>query len=426
VPPVIPPAPGEPRRRTDAARLEIVRLTPGPDLHLPDLFRRVCEIAAETLEVERVGIWFFVEDGAALSCAHLFERSKREHSEGVTLRVSDSPAYFAALLNRKSIPAEVAISDPRTLQLADAYLSSLGITSLLDAPIYQGGSVVGVVCHEHTGPPREWTTEERDFAGSVADQVALKMKAAELHELKAALHTLDAQLAETRRLEALGQFATGIAHDFRNLLTVVLGTSSLLGGRADLPADVREGLKQIEGAAQRGANLTAELLRYSRNQPQATKVLPVAEAVEGMLDLLRAAAGPAHPVEFHATPGSGKAYIDPTQLERVLMNLVVNARDAMPEGGPIRIAVGKDAEANGHGSVFARIEVRDAGAGIDPAHRDRLFEPFFTTKESGKGTGLGLAIVKQIVDRAGGFVRVESAPGRGTAMVVLLPRIAGN
>lgn len=425
MPPVM-PAPGEPRRRTDDARLEIVRLTPGPTLHLPDIFRRVCEIAAETLEVERVGIWFFVEDGAALACAHLFERSKQEHSEGATLRVADSPAYFAALLNRKAIPAEMAISDPRTLQLADDYLTSLGITSLLDAPIYLGGSVVGVVCHEHIGPPREWSTEERDFAGSMADQIALKMRAAEVHELKAALHTLDTQLAETRRLEALGQFATGIAHDFRNLLTVILGTSGLLASRTDLPPEVREEVQQIEDAAQRGANLTTELMRYSRNQSLATQVVPVAETVEQMLEILRIAAGPGHPIEYQATPGSGRVLIDSTQLERVLMNLVVNARDAMPDGGAIQITVSKDTDANGHGAGYARIEVRDSGHGIDPAHRDRLFDPFFTTKEIGKGTGLGLAIVKQIVDRAGGFIRVESAPDRGTAMQVFLPRITGN
>lgn len=423
MPPAL-PASGEPRRRTDDARLEIVRLIPGPDLHLPDLFRRVCEIAAETLDVERTGIWFFVEDRTALCCAHLYERSKQEHSEGVTLRVADFPAYFAALEQRKAIPAEVATIDPRTAELTEAYLTSLGITSMLDAPIFLHGEVVGVVCNEHTGPPREWSTEERDFAGSVADQVALKMKTAELHELKAALHTLDTQLAETRRLEALGQFATGIAHDFRNLLTVVLGTAGLLRMHTNLPLDVQEGLKQIEDAAQRGANLTAELMRYSRNQTQATRALAVAEAVENMLDLLRTAAGPAHPIELFATPGSGKAFIDPTQLERVVMNLVLNARDAMPEGGPIRITVSKEIGGNGHGAGYARIEVRDSGVGIDPAHRDQLFEPFFTTKATGKGTGLGLAIVKQIVDRAGGFIRVESH--QGTAMQVYLPRITGN
>lgn len=402
----------------------MVRLIPGPDLPLPALFRRVCEIAAETLKVERAGIWFFVEDGTALSCAHLFERSKGEHSEGVRLRVADFPAYFAALAQRKAIPAEMVASDPRTAELAAAYLTELGITSMLDAPIFLEGQVVGVVCNEHVGPPREWSTEERDFAGSVADQVALKLRAAELRELKAALHTLEPQLAETHRLEALGQFAAGIAHDFRNLLTVVLGTAALLGDRNDLPTEVREGLRQIEGAAQRGANLTAELLRYSRDQMQATRALPVAEAIEAMLELLRAAAGPGHPIEYHATPGSGRAFIDPTQLERVMMNLVVNARDAMPDGGPIRITVSKDA--NGNGSGFARVEVRDSGVGIDPAHRDRVFDPFFTTKPSGKGTGLGLAIVKQVVDRAGGFIRVESAPGRGAAMQVFLPRIAGS
>ena len=141
----------EPWRRTEQARLEIARLDPAGGLVA--VFRRACELAAETLEVERVGVWMFADDGKALRCVNLYERSRGEHSEGVTIRVADFPSYFAALEQRKSIPAEAAATDPRTAELCEPYLKPLGITSMLDAPIFQNGGVIGVVCHEHTGPP---------------------------------------------------------------------------------------------------------------------------------------------------------------------------------------------------------------------------------------------------------------------------------
>jgi signal transduction histidine kinase len=420
------PAADEPWRRTEQARLEIARFDPG--LGLVAAFRRACELAAETLEVERVGVWMFVDDRKALRCVNLYERSRGEHCEGATLRVADFPSYFAALDQRKSIPAEAANTDPRTSELCEPYLTPLGITSMLDAPIFQNGGVVGVVCHEHTGPPREWTTEERDFAGSVADLLALKIKAAELSDAQAALRTRDEQLAEVRRLEALGQFSAGVAHDFKNLLTVILGGAELLAARDDLAPDARELVTHIADAAERGAALTTELTGYARDQAQATRVLPAADAVERFLPLLRRAVGPTHRVEFARGANSGSVFIDPSRLERVLLNLVLNARDAMPRGGTIRVSVSGQAALHDPGAprTYARIEVRDEGVGIPAELIERVYEPFFTTKPEGQGTGLGLAVVKQVVDRAGGFVRVESQPGRGTAFQVFLPRVSAD
>jgi signal transduction histidine kinase len=421
-----PPAAEEPWRRTEQARLEIARLDPGRGLST--IFRCACELAADTLEVERVGIWIFVDDRTGLRCVNLFERSSREHSEGATLRVADFPAYFAALEQRKAIAAEFALTDPRAAELVERYLKPLGITSMLDAPIFQGGGVIGVVCHEHTGPPREWTTEERDFAGSVADLVALKIKTAELTDARAALHTRDEELAEVRRLEALGHFAAGVAHDFRNLLTIILGAAELLAGRDDLPADARELVRHIAEAGERGSVLTAELTGYVRDEAQATRVLPAADAVERFLPLLRRAAGTLHAVEFTRGPGGGSVFLDPSHLERVLLNLVLNARDATPRGGPIRVSVSGQKALHDPGTprTYARIEVRDEGPGIPPENLEQIFEPFFTTKPAGQGTGMGLAVVKQVVDRAGGFVRVESAPGKGTAVQVFLPRVTAD
>lgn len=164
-----PACPAEPQRTADLARLDLTRLRIEDGVRLETVFERVTETAADILNVERVGVRLMVDQRRALRCVDLFDRSKKSHSSGVTLQVKDFPEYFSVLERRKTLPAEVALTNPRTFGLTDAYLAPLGITSMLDASIFIGGEVVGVLCHEHTGPLREWTTEERDFAGSMAD-----------------------------------------------------------------------------------------------------------------------------------------------------------------------------------------------------------------------------------------------------------------
>ncbi len=424
--PAEPFTPTDPIRPSDAARIAIAQVSAAQGL--PQVFRCLCEIASTALCVDRVGVWLFVDDRRGLRCANLFERKKREHSEGCTLRVADFPLYFGAMSDVRTLPVTDVTIDPRATELIPAYLAPLGITSMLDAAVVVRGETLGVVCHEHVGPPREWTAEESDLAAAVADAVALHIKAAELDEARAALRTKDEQLSENRRLDALGGMAAGIAHDFRNLLTVVLGAADRLARVPGLPAAARDLATQIADAAERGTALTEELTQYARDQTQRPTVVSARDTVERFLPLLQAAAGPSHPVEYARDEVGAKVFLDPTALERLLMNLVVNARDAMPAGGPIRVAVGTETapELPAPPRAYARIEVRDAGTGIPPENLDRIFDPFFTTKPAGVGTGLGLAVVKQVVDRAGGFVKVASEPGRGTAIRVYLPRVAGE
>ncbi|MCS7271485.1 MAG: GAF domain-containing protein, partial [Gemmataceae bacterium] len=166
-------------RATEQARLAFSSIVEDSSLSLLQAFQRICEIAADTLEVERVGVWLLSEDRSQLRCVNLFERSRREHSVGPALNVADFPVYFAAIRERRALPCELVQSDPRALELRDSYLVPLGITSMLDAAIFRGEEVIGVVCHEHVGPPREWPTELRDFAMSVADAVAYRLKRAQ-------------------------------------------------------------------------------------------------------------------------------------------------------------------------------------------------------------------------------------------------------
>src|SRR5262245_8320124 len=212
--PVVP----EPSRSTEIARLELAQYA--PEAALDHVFRRACELSAHTLSVERVGVWLFIDQRSGLRCANLFERTKGQHSAGAVLRVADFPTYFSSLTLRKALPAEVATSEPWTQELAAAYLRPLGITSMLDAGIFVEGEMVGVVCHEHVGPVREWTTEDRDFAGSVADLLASKVQSADRRELNAAFLTQGRRLAAIEKHAGLEEFAAGVAHDFRNLLSV--------------------------------------------------------------------------------------------------------------------------------------------------------------------------------------------------------------
>ncbi len=412
----------EPRRATEVARLELAKLP--ADTPLIRVIARACELATAAICVERVGVWLYVENNTALRCADLYERSKNEHSVGALLRVAEFPTYFASLSIRKAIPAEVALVDPCTAELAAAYMVPLGITSMLDAGIFVGAELVGVVCHEHVGPPREWTTEDRDFVGSIADLLALRIQAAQVAELRAALRTHSDRLAAVDKAEALEQMAAGLAHDFRNLLVVVMGNADLLTLRDDLAPDARALIAGVLAAADRGVDLANELLEFAKPEAAHPAVLNLADATEEFLPVLRATLGSAHHLNYQRPARIGQVLIDKGQFTRVLLNFVVNARDAQPAGGEIRISLASvrlSAGTDVPGS-YDMLEVRDRGVGMDRETRRRAFEPFFTTKHH--GTGVGLAVVRRVVDRAGGTVRIESEPGRGTAVQAFFPRVS--
>ena len=413
-----------PSRPTEVGRLELARFP--PDASLADAIARACELSAAALHVERVGVWLFIDDRRALRCANLFERSKGVHSSGAVLQVADFPTYFASLTIRKAIPAEFAATAPWTAELASAYLLPLGITSLLDAGIFVDGVLVGVVCHEHVGPPREWTTEARDFAGSVADLLALRIQSAEVRELRAAFRTERTRLAAQEKATALELLAAGVAHDFNNLLMVFRGYGTQLSADPDVPARVRRKGQGIIAAVDRGTALAGDLLDFARPVSRPPAVHDPAALTAELLPVIQSAVGPRHPLDFSKPSNLGRILIDKSQFTRLLLNLVVNAREAMPSGGPIEIRL-RAVAVTDHASLsgqFILLEVTDAGGGMDEATKRRIFEPFFTTKD--KGTGLGLGIVRQVVDRAGGLIRVDSAPGRGTTVRVFFPRIGSG
>jgi PAS domain S-box-containing protein len=243
-----------------------------------------------------------------------------------------------------------------------------------------------------------------------------------------AQHHLEDQLRQAQKMEAVGRLAGGIAHDFNNILTAILGTCSLM--QRDLPAGSRsrEDVDEIQRAATRAAGLTRQLLAYSRRQVLQPEVLDLNVVVSEMDKMLRRLIG--EDVELVTILGEdlGRVMADPGQIEQVLLNLAVNARDAMPQGGrlTIRTANRRDTPVPGASDQPASrvmLAITDTGIGMDDRVRSHLFEPFFTTKEVGKGTGLGLATVYGIVRQSGGSISVESAPGKGSTFSVFLPRV---
>jgi signal transduction histidine kinase len=418
----------EQRRAFEQARLEIARMRVDGGHTLLQVLQQAMELASRTLAVERAGVWLLVNEGRTLRCFDVYERSKAQHSEGTLLQASDFPAYFKALEERTNVPAADARTDPLTHELRRAYLEPLGIVSMLDAPIFRNGQVVGVVCHEHVGAPREWTSEERAFVSSVADGVALRLETSARAEAESRLLAHEAHLAEFSKMEALGRLAAGVAHDFNNMLAIVLSHASRIGALSEATDRIRTGAHQIEEAAHRGAALARELLSFGRERPHEPCVLDVGRATEEFADLLQRAVGDEHELRVERAERTGRVMIDRTQLERLLLNLCVNARDAMPSGGPIRIGVAETrvaAESDAPG-VYVLLSVSDQGVGMDEKVRAHAFEPFFTTKPEGKGTGLGLSIVYKIVERCGGFIHIDSEPGRGTTFRVYLPRVAAE
>ncbi len=245
---------------------------------------------------------------------------------------------------------------------------------------------------------------------------------------------LERQFLQSQKMEAVGRLAAGVAHDFNNLLTVIGGYSQLLQLRVEKDPTVQGQLEEIRRAADRAAVLTRQLLHFSRRQEADPVVLDLDEALSSLDRMVRRLLGDGIRVVTDPSPRPVRILIDRGHLDQVVMNLVVNARDAMPEGGTLtlrtaREALGEEEAAALHGDrpgPFAVLEVEDTGCGMDEATRERIFEPFFTTKGEGKGTGLGLSTVYAIVQQARGVVEVRSAPGLGTTFRVLLPLHEGE
>jgi PAS domain S-box-containing protein len=270
-----------------------------------------------------------------------------------------------------------------------------------------------------------------DGRGQVSGLTGVGRDVTERKRADDVLRQREDEMRQLQKIEAIGRLAGGVAHDFNNVLTVVIGRCQLLLNRFSPDDAVYPSLEEIESTAQRAANLTRQLLAFSRNQPSARQPLDLNATVTAVSDMLRRLIGENIELDAALDEKLGLVMADPGQVEQIIVNFAVNARDAMPRGGrlliqtcntelgPAFVALHPAATVGPH----VRLDIRDTGIGMDEATRQRVFEPFFTTKPPEKGCGLGLSTVYGIVKQHGGCVDVESDPGRGTKFSVYLPRI---
>ncbi|BDG73005.1 ATP-binding protein [Roseomonas fluvialis] len=304
------------------------------------------------------------------------------------------------------------------------------------------GAVAGAIAAALAGPPAPAVVAARIANAALPADASFEVACRPLRGEPGALmrvvdvtarRRMQAQMEEGARLQSIGQLAGGVAHDFNNLLAAISGAAEAALARTPEP-ETAEDLRQILDSAGRGARLVRQLLAFASRQALAPRVLALGSAVEAMAPLLTRLLGARHVLVLDLDVPGPLARVDPSQLDQALLNLVVNARDAMPEGGTIRIglaAVDLAAEEVAQGAVippgaWAVLSVADEGAGIAAALLPRIFEPFFTTRRGQGGTGLGLSTVLGILRQSGGHVSVSSEPGRGTAFRLWFPRSEGR
>lgn len=324
--------------------------------------------------------------------------------------------------------------EARTLETA----REVDTRSILVVPFVRDGRLRTIV-YLNDQRPRRWQTDDIAFMQELAERTRLVIEReaveAALRELNATLEArVEARTAELRltqeallqsqKMEAIGQLASGLAHDFNNVLGAVVGGFELIARRASEPGRVRQLADAGLQAAERGSKLTAQLLAFSRSQTIQLQPIFVCDVIEDLLDMLTRTLGPMVALTLDLNPTPAAVLADPTQVEMMVLNLAINARDAMPDGGDLAIAtavqsVAGDSELTDGDYVV--VTVRDTGEGMDDATLRRAMEPFFTTKPVGKGTGLGLAQIYGSARQSGGAVRIQSTPGVGTTVSVLLP-----
>jgi GAF domain-containing protein len=392
------------------------------------LLTSIAEEAARLLDVDNAG--FRLLDGDELVVAGLAGTA----SETMTrprLKIGESLSG-RVLAEGKTLISDVATAKDLIPEHREADLR-LGYVQVLVVPLRVGERITGVL---NIRARRHVTRRDQEIAEAFADQAAIALENSRLYqELRRAFDELSqtqSQLAQAQKMEAVGLLAGGVAHDFNNLLMVITGRSELLLLRLRREDPVRQDVELIKGTAQRAADLTRQLLAFSRKQVLQPRILNLNAVVDGLAPMLERLIGEDIELRTALDPALGAVKADPGQIEQVIMNLVVNARDAMLGGGQLIIEtcnVELDA-ASVHRRVGVQpgphvmLAVTDNGRGMDEATRARIFEPFFTTKEVGKGTGLGLSTVHGIINQSGGTIWVYSEPGKGTTFKIYLPRTA--
>jgi len=374
-----------------------------------ETLRDTTEMAARTLAVERASVWDVDLERQTLTCLDVHVAATGTHERGETLPLP--PPYRDALGRSLSIDVSDSETDPRTSGFLQEYLRPKGIAALLDAPIRREGRVVGVFCLEHTGQARSWSVLERCAAASLATHISRAMEVRDRRALEHRLHDAD-------RVALVGRVATLLSHDLNNALTVVLGHTELLQARAAQHPELAPDLASLQQGVKQMSGILRGLMSHARRDQFERRRIDAAAVLRDMLPMLDAILGSSIHRITRLPDGPLVVDVDGNQLRQLVLNLVLNARDAMPDGGTLQISLSSEGPV---GDARLVLRVEDDGHGIEFELQQRIFEPFFTTKPAGAGTGLGLASVRSIVEMHQGHIQVTSAPGRGARFTVMLP-----
>ena len=396
---------------------------------LDSLLGRIAEACGRLVNTDWVG--FRLVDGNELVAGTMHEGEALPLK--TRIRMGESLAGMVAATGRPLVLSNPA-DHPNLLPEHAEPMRRHGYRGSLTVPAKIGDRVVGVLSFL-TKREEGFSTEDMAIATAFASHAAIALENARLlHASRRAYDELaqtQGQLEQAQKMDAIGRLAGGVAHDFNNLLTVILGRTDILLHPLPPEDPTRRGIELIRRTAGRAADLTRQLLAFSRKQVLEAVVLDLNAVTADMKDMLGRLIGEDIALVTTPTPGLGRVKADRGQIEQVLMNLAVNARDAMPRGGHLILEtenVDLDAEyvrrhMGARPGPHVMLSVADSGVGIPREILPHIFEPFFTTKEQGKGTGLGLATVYGIVKQSGGYIEVDSEPDQGTTFRIYLPRV---
>ncbi|MCC6648397.1 MAG: GAF domain-containing protein [Polyangiaceae bacterium] len=400
-----------------SARYSMARIQVTEDASLEAAFARATSIGAKVLGVARVGVWLFEPDGRSLRCA-FFHGAGGVAPPPRYLDGAAYPRYVDALHAQRWVAADDVETEEIVGELLSTYLRPQGIRAMLDAPLFRGAELVGVVCHEHVGGPRHWTPEDRAFAGSVADTIALALEQQDRLSAEALAREQLARSQQGHKMEALGRMASAVAHDVNNLLAAIDAMAATLE-RAPGEESAAKAAASIRDVVSRGAGLTRQLLTFGRSMPPTHRTLDLRQVITGMEPILAALVKGQCDLDIATGQAPLLVHGDSVEVQQVLLNLGLNARDAMPDGGVLRIFA--DVGISETGGSLAVVTVADEGHGMSEDVLARAFEPFYSTKDPSEGTGLGLSTVYGIVRKMGGVIDVDTQPGSGTLFTISFP-----
>jgi signal transduction histidine kinase len=415
-------------RLRESETLLAVGRTLSDDLSAEEAMRRVAREVAKALSADMVGAYFLDATHGLLRplAGYRVPRKWLQRFRDTPFPVSDSAAWQDVWRTRRPIWTPDGMRDPQWA--ARELLPGFPRHSALFVPTPVRGEIVGGLFVIRWGAGPEPSPGELRLVEGIAAQVGLAFERREAEFTRTRLET---ELRHAQKMDAIGRLASGVAHDFNNILTVILGRSEILRGALTAEHKLYRHADLIQKSAERASSLTQQLLALSRKQVLEPRVLDLDALLGGLNRMLRRLIGEHIDLAVTVAPGLGRIKADPGQIQQVILNLVVNARDAMPDGGRLVMeAAGvelDDALAREHPGTkagrYVMLTVSDSGVGMDEAIRAHLFEPFFSTKGPGRGTGLGLATVYGIVKQSGGLITYESQPGKGTSFRVYLPQV---